>query len=42
MGWHRFDYGLHAEASQYWIAGLHSAHTGGDRDMGAAMLGDLA
>ncbi|WP_328373283.1 XRE family transcriptional regulator [Streptomyces sp. NBC_00445] len=42
VGWHRFDYGLHAEASQYWIAGLHSAHTGGDRDMGAALLGDLA
>ncbi|MFE9679276.1 XRE family transcriptional regulator [Streptomyces sp. NPDC006259] len=42
VGWHRFDYALHAEASQYWIAGLHSAHTGGDRDMGAALLGDLA
>ncbi|MDQ1031470.1 transcriptional regulator with XRE-family HTH domain [Streptomyces umbrinus] len=42
VGWHRFDLGLHAEASQYWIAGLHSAHTGGDRDMGAALLGDLA
>ncbi|MFE9882663.1 XRE family transcriptional regulator [Streptomyces sp. NPDC005784] len=42
VGWHRFDHGFHAEASQYWIAGLHSAHTGGDRDMGAALLGDLA
>ncbi|MGW0883263.1 XRE family transcriptional regulator [Streptomyces sp. NPDC002671] len=42
VGWHRFDYGWHAEASQYWIAGLHSAHTAGDRDMGAALLGDLA
>ncbi|MFI9604023.1 XRE family transcriptional regulator [Streptomyces sp. NPDC004069] len=42
VGWHRFDYGLHAEASQYWIAGLHSANSGGDRDMGAALLGDLA
>lgn len=42
VGWHRFDLGLHAEASQYWIAGLHSAHTGSDRDMGAALLGDLA
>ncbi|MCX4499504.1 XRE family transcriptional regulator [Streptomyces sp. NBC_01728] len=42
VGWHRFDHGLHAEASQYWIAGLHSAHTGSDRDMGAALLGDLA
>ncbi|WP_246213052.1 tetratricopeptide repeat protein [Streptomyces abyssomicinicus] len=42
VGWHRFDLGLHAEASQYWIAGLHSAHTSDDRDMGAALLGDLA
>ncbi|MFE1839821.1 XRE family transcriptional regulator [Streptomyces sviceus] len=42
LGWHRFDLGLHTEASQYWIAGLHSAHGGGDRDMGAALLGDLA
>ncbi|MGW4518903.1 helix-turn-helix domain-containing protein [Streptomyces sp. NPDC004393] len=42
VGWHRFDLGLHAEAAQYWIAGLHNAHTGGDRDMGAALLGDLA
>jgi tetratricopeptide (TPR) repeat protein len=42
VGWHRFDLGLHAEASKYWIAGLHSAHTGSDRDMGAALLGDLA
>ncbi|MDX3694808.1 helix-turn-helix transcriptional regulator [Streptomyces europaeiscabiei] len=42
VGWHRFDHGLHAEASQYWIAGLHSAHAGSDRDMGAALLGDLA
>ncbi|WP_432044180.1 XRE family transcriptional regulator [Streptomyces cadmiisoli] len=42
VAWHRFDLGLHDEASQYWIAGLHSAHGGGDRDMGAALLGDLA
>ncbi|MGW6795648.1 XRE family transcriptional regulator [Streptomyces chartreusis] len=42
VGWHRFDLGQHTEASQYWIAGLHSAHGGGDRDMGAALLGDLA
>lgn len=42
VAWHRFDLGLHPEASKYWIAGLHSAHEGGDRDMGAALLGDLA
>ncbi|MEV4333488.1 XRE family transcriptional regulator [Streptomyces sp. NPDC049597] len=42
VAWHRFDSGLHAEAARYWIAGLHSAHASGDRDMGAALLGDLA
>lgn len=42
VAWHRFDQGQHTEASQFWIAGLHSAHAGGDRDMGAALLGDLA
>ncbi|MFF7359017.1 XRE family transcriptional regulator [Streptomyces filipinensis] len=42
VGWHRFDLGRHAEASQYWVAGLHSAHEVDDRDMGAALLGDLA
>jgi len=42
VGWHRFDHGFHTEASQYWIAGLHSAHARGDGDMGAALLGDLA
>ncbi|GGZ05813.1 XRE family transcriptional regulator [Streptomyces poonensis] len=42
LAWHRFDHGLHAQATKYWVAGLHSAHAGGDRDMGAALLGDLA
>ncbi|MEU1824096.1 helix-turn-helix transcriptional regulator [Streptomyces abikoensis] len=42
IAWHRFDHGLHGKASQFWIAGLHSAHASGDRDMGAALLGDLA
>lgn len=42
IAWHRFDHGRHSEASQFWIAGLHSAHAGNDRDMGAALLGDLA
>ncbi|WP_218956423.1 XRE family transcriptional regulator [Streptomyces sp. UH6] len=40
--WHRFDYGRHGEAARYWVAGLHSAHAIGDRDMGAALLSDLA
>lgn len=42
VGWHRFDHGHHHEAGKYWIAGLHSAHACGDRDMGAGLLGDLA
>ncbi|MEU1185768.1 XRE family transcriptional regulator [Streptomyces sp. NPDC005820] len=42
VAWHRFDLGRHTHASQYWIAGLHSAHAAGDRDMGAGLLGDLA
>ncbi|MFD7973397.1 XRE family transcriptional regulator [Streptomyces clavifer] len=40
--WHRFDRGQHTAATKHWVAALHSAHTTGDRDMGAAMLGDLA
>nr|WP_202519460.1 XRE family transcriptional regulator [Streptomyces sp. SID1034] len=42
VAWHRFDHGLHGEASRFWIAGLHSAHASGDHDMGAALLSDLA
>ncbi|MFD7551439.1 XRE family transcriptional regulator [Streptomyces sp. NPDC059816] len=41
-GWHRFDLGRHQDATAYWTAGLHSAHAAGDRDLGAAALGDLA
>ncbi|MFB7025914.1 MULTISPECIES: XRE family transcriptional regulator [unclassified Streptomyces] len=40
--WHRFDRGQHTTAQKHWVAALHSAHVTGDRDMGAAMLGDLA
>ncbi|MFF2013843.1 XRE family transcriptional regulator [Streptomyces sp. NPDC058195] len=40
--WHRFDQGRHGEAGRFWIAALHSAHAGGDHDMGAALLSDLA
>lgn len=42
VAWIRFDHGQHAAASRYWIAGLHNAHAGHDRDMGAALLSDLA
>ncbi|MFE5142967.1 XRE family transcriptional regulator [Streptomyces fagopyri] len=42
VAWIRFDHGQHGAASRYWIAGLHNAHAGNDRDMGAALLGDLA
>ncbi|MFF4429793.1 helix-turn-helix transcriptional regulator [Streptomyces sp. NPDC001513] len=42
VAWHRFDLGLYAEATRYWVAGLHSAHAVADHDLGAAMLSDLA
>ncbi|MGW5820072.1 helix-turn-helix transcriptional regulator [Streptomyces noursei] len=42
VGWYRFDHGLHASASRLWQAALHSAHAAGDRDLGAALLSDLA
>ncbi|MFC5154119.1 XRE family transcriptional regulator [Streptomyces amakusaensis] len=42
IGWHRFDLGRHQAATAYWTAALHSAHAAGDRDLGAAVLGDLA
>lgn len=42
VAWHRFDQGLHGQASKFWVAGLHSAHAIGDRDMGAGLLSDLA
>lgn len=42
VAWYQFDMGQHVRASKYWIAGLHNAHACSDRDMGAALLGDLA
>jgi transcriptional regulator with XRE-family HTH domain len=42
VAWIRFDRGEHGAATRYWIAGLHNAHAGKDRDMGAALLSDLA
>lgn len=37
-GWASFDAGYHAAAERYWAAGLRSAHTGGDRAVGANIL----
>ncbi|MFH9677738.1 XRE family transcriptional regulator [Streptomyces sp. NPDC017405] len=42
IAWIRFDHGEHGAASRYWIAGLHNAHAADDRDMGAALLSDIA
>ncbi|WP_234431265.1 XRE family transcriptional regulator [Streptomyces sp. NRRL F-5053] len=42
VAWIRFDHGQHGDAARYWIAGLHNAHASHDRDMGAALLSDLA
>ncbi|WP_326732809.1 XRE family transcriptional regulator [Streptomyces phaeochromogenes] len=42
VAWNRFDLGRHTQASQYWIAGLHSANAMGDHDLGAGLLSDLA
>ncbi|WP_405759594.1 XRE family transcriptional regulator [Streptomyces sp. NBC_00073] len=42
VAWIRFDHGQHGAASRYWIAGLHNAHASNDKDMGAALLSDLA
>ncbi|MEV6804621.1 XRE family transcriptional regulator [Streptomyces sp. NPDC051132] len=42
IAWIRFDHGEHSAASRYWIAGLHNAHAAADRDMGAALLSDIA
>ncbi|MDI3390030.1 helix-turn-helix transcriptional regulator [Streptomyces sp. B-S-A8] len=42
VAWHRFDQGEHGAAGRYWHAALHSAHTSGDRDLGAGIMSDLA
>ncbi len=41
-GWHRFDHGQHASATRLWHSALHSAHSSGDRDLGAGILSDIA
>jgi tetratricopeptide (TPR) repeat protein len=37
-GWTSFDAGYHAAAERYWAAALRSAHTAGDRPLGANIL----
>jgi len=41
-GWVAFDAGLHSAAQRYWQAGLHAAHTAGDRPLGALILSCLS
>jgi transcriptional regulator with XRE-family HTH domain len=38
-GYVSFDSSDHAAAQRFWIAGLHAAHSGGDRTVGANILG---
>lgn len=41
-GFAAFDDNQHAHAQRYWIAGLHAAHTAGDRALGANILGFMS
>jgi tetratricopeptide (TPR) repeat protein len=41
-GWLSFDSGQHAQAQRYWLAALRSAHTAGDRSLGANILGFMS
>jgi hypothetical protein len=41
-GWLCFDAGQHAQAQRFWIAGLHAAHSAGDRALGANILGFMS
>lgn len=41
-GWVSFDAGQHAQAQRYWIAGLHAAHSAGDRATGANILAHMS
>ncbi|WP_329092353.1 hypothetical protein [Streptosporangium sp. NBC_01469] len=41
-GFASFDTGLHSAAQRYWIAAVHSAHTAGDRAVGANILKSMA
>ncbi|MFE0632643.1 XRE family transcriptional regulator [Streptomyces sp. NPDC058864] len=41
-GWLRFDQASHGAAQRLWHMALHAAHVADDRDLGAAVLSDLA
>ncbi len=41
-GWLSFDAGQHAQAQRFWVSALHSAHTAGDRALGANILGFMS
>lgn len=41
-GWLSFDSGRHADAQRYFLAALRSAHTAGDRALGANILGFMS
>ncbi len=41
-GWLSFDSGQHAHAQRFWVAGLHAAHSAGDRALGANILGFMS
>ncbi|MGH3852983.1 MAG: tetratricopeptide repeat protein [Pseudonocardiaceae bacterium] len=41
-GWLSFDSGQHPQAQRYWTAGLHAAHTAGDRALGANIIGSMS
>ncbi len=41
-GWLSFDSSKHAQAQRYWLAGLHAAHSAGDRALGANIVGFMS
>ncbi|MEU8203514.1 hypothetical protein [Streptosporangium sp. NPDC049046] len=41
-GYASFDTGLHAAAQRYWVAAIRSAHTAGDRAVGASILRSMS
>jgi hypothetical protein len=41
-GWLNFDAGRHPEAQRYFVAALHAAHTAGERELGANVLGFMS
>lgn len=41
-GWLSFDAGRHGQAQRFFVAGLRSAHTAGDRALGANILGFMS